>query len=667
MGGFARLRGLSSAIGVLLGCACAVLGFASTPLAGAAPALHTVRYHGYSVRVPRSWPVFNLAGDRTSCVRFNRHALYLGTPGPEERCPAHSVGRTGAILVSPVSSQRGAATPTAGGLLLEGDATSFRVSSARVEVTATWSGTPRLVAQALGRKSLRGTDQGAEGTGATTGTSTNSRDQPSKRATAATVYTGLGFDACAAPSVHDMKAWSSSPYRAVGIYVGGPNASCAQANLTKGWVGREMASGWHPIPTYVSLQAPHNACGCAPMSRNTKKAHSQGERAAQDAADRAKRLGILPGNPIYDDMEGYGTGAPNTAAVLAFLGGWSSGLHAAGYLSGVYSSDSSGIANLAHKYHTKYVEPNDIWIADWNGERNAHDPYVPNGDWSHHQRLHQYSGNVNQTYGGVNLTVDGDFLNGATAGGPTAGYLLLTSNGGVHRFGAAESYGGETGKLPPGVTAVALANDHKTGGYWILSSNGAVNGFHARPEGGLKGKLGRLRPVALAASPKGGYLVLTSNGGVHRFGPAPSYGGDSGRLPRGVRAVGLAVDRVTGGYWILRSNGAVNAFHAPSNGGLWRKLHGAAVTGIAPSRGDGYFILTSNGGVHRFGHAALKGSDAGKLQAGVTAVSLASLATASGYRILLSNGTVNAFGCKWFGGLKGHLPTGVSAKTIARG
>ncbi len=554
MGRFARPRGLT-AIAVLV-CACTLLGLTSASLAGPVRTLHTVRYHGFSVRVPRSWPVFNLARDPSTCVRFNRHALYLGTPGSDERCPAHAVGRTAAILVSPLSSSRATPTPTAGGLLLEGDVTSFEVSSARVEVTATWSRTPRIVAQALGRKSLPGAGQSATGGGAATGTSANSSKQPSQSAAASTVYTGLGFDTCAAPSKSQMSAWSSSPYRAVGIYIGGQNAACAQRNLTKGWVTQEIAAGWHPIPTYVSLQAPDNSCGCTPMSTNTTKAHSQGEAAGQDAANRAKRFDILPGNPIYDDMEGYGKGAPNTPAVLAFLAGWTSALHAAGYLSGVYSSDSSGIANLAHKYHTDYLEPDDIWIAAWNGEKNAHDPYVPNADWSNHERLHQYEGGNNETYGGVTLDIDNDFLNGATAGGSTAGYLLLTSNGGVHRFGAAASFGGEAGNLPPHVTAVALANDHKTGGYWILSSNGAVNGFHARPDGGLRGRLGGLRPVALAASPKGGYLILTSNGGVHRFGPAPSYGGDAGHLPHGVTAVDIAVDRVTGGYWILRSNGA---------------------------------------------------------------------------------------------------------------
>src|SRR5438270_1865680 len=63
--------------------------------------LQAVTYHGYSVTVPRSWPVFNLAKASHTCVRFDRHALYLGVPGTEQRCPARAVGRTEAILVQP--------------------------------------------------------------------------------------------------------------------------------------------------------------------------------------------------------------------------------------------------------------------------------------------------------------------------------------------------------------------------------------------------------------------------------------------------------------------------------------------------------------------------------------------------------------------------------------
>ena len=68
-----------------------------------------MRYGGYSVNVPSSWPVFNLAADPTACVRFNRHAIYLGEPGARQRCPTHAAGRTEAILIEPAGVGTGGA------------------------------------------------------------------------------------------------------------------------------------------------------------------------------------------------------------------------------------------------------------------------------------------------------------------------------------------------------------------------------------------------------------------------------------------------------------------------------------------------------------------------------------------------------------------------------
>ena len=47
-------------------------------------------------------------------------------------------------------------------------------------------------------------------------------------------------------------------------------------------------------------------------------------------------------------MEAY---LPSQAArALSFLSAWTSTLHALGYSSGVYSSSSSGVTDLAHQY-----------------------------------------------------------------------------------------------------------------------------------------------------------------------------------------------------------------------------------------------------------------------------------------------------------------------------
>jgi hypothetical protein len=393
-----------------------------------------VRYHGYRLVVPASWPVFNLAADPTACVRFNRHAVYLGTPGSRERCPAHAVGRTEAILVSPLAAhgaRAGAGSASAlapvsnlGAQPAQGSATERAVPSAGVVVTATWSSEPGVVARALGVPSVVSTRAGATAStraGATASTGARAAAAPRSEARAASVhaagdiYTGPGFDACSTPSSATMSAWAASPYRAVGIYIGGANEACAQTNLTAAWVQQETAAGWTLLPVYVGLQAPSNGCGCAAITAS--EASAQGTAAADDAINQAEAVGIPPGNPLYDDMEAYNRTTANTDAVLAFLEAWTTELHAHGYLSGIYSSANSGITDLVNEVGTGYVEPDEIWIADWNDEETTSDPYVPSGDWVNHERLHQYRGGHNETYDGVTINIDSDYVDAGGAGG----------------------------------------------------------------------------------------------------------------------------------------------------------------------------------------------------------------------------------------------------------
>jgi glycoside hydrolase-like protein len=212
-----------------------------------------------------------------------------------------------------------------------------------------------------------------------------------------------------------MTAWgSASPYHAVGIYIGGTNMACSQPNLTSSWVSAEAAAGWYLVPIYVGLQSPSSSCGCSTIA--PKQAASQGTAAARDAVTQAQAVGLGPGTPIYFDMEGYTPGGKNTNTVLTFLTAWTAQLHAAGYVSGVYSSGASGIADLVASSGTSYLEPDDIWIADWNGAQTTSDPYVPAADWANHQRLHQYSGGHNETYGHVTINIDGNYLDVQTSG-----------------------------------------------------------------------------------------------------------------------------------------------------------------------------------------------------------------------------------------------------------
>ena len=68
--------------------------------------LKQVQFGGYTFRVPAGWPVYRLDHDPAQCVRYDRHAVYLGRPGGDQQCPAHLVGRTTTISVQAGAGQR---------------------------------------------------------------------------------------------------------------------------------------------------------------------------------------------------------------------------------------------------------------------------------------------------------------------------------------------------------------------------------------------------------------------------------------------------------------------------------------------------------------------------------------------------------------------------------
>jgi len=328
--------------------------------AAAQPQSRTVEFEGEEVRVPAAWPVIRLAKQPRTCVRLDRRAVYLGSPSSSQRCPANAMGRRRAILVDPGA----------------------RAHAARAQAEA-------------------------------------SSVQPA-RISALSSFTGLGFDACTTPSRRSMSAWLDSPYRAIGIYIGGLNRGCSQPNLTASWVSEQVAAGWNLIPTYVGLQAPTSSCtSCATLS--TTAAALQGSAAADDAVAQAAAVGIGEGSPIYNDMESYSRTASATSATLAFLEAWTERLHALGYESGVYSSSASGIADLVSRLgNPTYLQPDHVWMANWNGLKSASDPYVPADAWADHQRIHQYRGGHDETWGGVTINIDNNYVEGGTVGTSTS-------------------------------------------------------------------------------------------------------------------------------------------------------------------------------------------------------------------------------------------------------
>ncbi len=244
---------------------------------------------------------------------------------------------------------------------------------------------------------------------------------PVEQAPPTPAYT-KGFDACAAPSSSTMNAWkASSPYVNVGIYIGGANRGCAQPNLTSSWLSSVWAQGWRLLPIWVGPQA-----SCTTLSGTTKlssdgtTAYFQGLNEGAAAADAASSLGMGWLTPIYYDMEAYPRGGTCSASVQAFTGGWVRMLNSRGYRAGMYSSLCSGILDVAvTNSDPSGVALNAIWLAAWNGTPKIYGygtSSCPLSDsiWNNHQRVHQYLGGHNETYGGITINVDSNAVDGPT-------------------------------------------------------------------------------------------------------------------------------------------------------------------------------------------------------------------------------------------------------------
>ena len=232
----------------------------------------------------------------------------------------------------------------------------------------------------------------------------------SRQAVRAGVFTGYGFDACSAPGVSTLQAWAASPYRALGVYIGGANRACAQPNLTSSWVSTVTGLGWSLLPLYVGLQAPCvGQSGLKTISTTTATAASQGRAAADDAAGQATSLALPGGSPVWFDMEGYKVGnASCTAAVQSFVTAWSTQLRTYGFVPGVYGSAASTVKDVAALGTGK---PDVIWIANWNGVEGVFgDPYVSDTQWPSHQRVHQYRGGHRETWGNATINIDNDYV-----------------------------------------------------------------------------------------------------------------------------------------------------------------------------------------------------------------------------------------------------------------
>jgi hypothetical protein len=240
-------------------------------------------------------------------------------------------------------------------------------------------------------------------------------------------FTGYGFDQCHAPEQAKMNRWLQySPFLAVGIYISGDSRACReQPNLTPAWISTQLAKGWRLLPITLGPQA-----SCQPRfprydddvkinpkpgaSGRYSVARKQGNNEAIDAVDVATGLGIAPGSTLWYDLEGFELANTRCReSALAFLSGWTWQLHQLGWVSGVYSSAGSGIKMLDDARVNRpdaVVLPDQIWVARWDGKANTTTSYLRPDGWHPHARVKQYQGGHDETWGGITINIDRNFV-----------------------------------------------------------------------------------------------------------------------------------------------------------------------------------------------------------------------------------------------------------------
>jgi Rv2525c-like, glycoside hydrolase-like domain len=391
------------------------------PSMPAGPQTKIIDYEGVRLTVPVRWPVYRLDLESARCVRYDRHAVYLGRAGADQDCPARMAGRTETLQIEPLDEPP-AARPSRERPVrpverpVEQEVT-LVLPAAGVRMTGTYGSGRALLEAVLRSAAVRpGVRRvlpsfGVPGpeSGLRIGVPYRSvRRLPETWARRRGWTTGAGFDACTAPSLAAMAAWRRA-YRVANVYIGGAARGCAQPNLTRHWVGAARRMGYRLIPTYVGLQAP---CSDYHNRFTPKNAYRRGSTSADDAVRRARALGIPQGEPIYFDMEAYASGrARCRRAVLTFMHAWSRRLRHKRYVSGMYGSAGSGVQDLGEA--SGITKPEAIWFARWDGKaRTAGGRYLRRSWWNPHRRIKQYRGGHRERHRGYTLNIDSNIVDG---------------------------------------------------------------------------------------------------------------------------------------------------------------------------------------------------------------------------------------------------------------
>ncbi len=234
-----------------------------------------------------------------------------------------------------------------------------------------------------------------------------------------------GFDKCTVAPASQMQAWwDTSWFYDTNIYMSGRNRGCSQTLLTAAWVKEVSDQGWGMIPTIVGYQSP-----CINSSSQTIQKHSidpvvaetQGRGEADIAIADANALGLTQGTVLYYDMERYDETAQTPGcrtATIAFLKGWTERVRELGYISGTYGSPRNAIDDWQHMPPASRMDA--VWMARWDNLMTVWTyvtfPDFPTNVWNNHQRIKQWQGPHNETWGGFTFNIDGNISDAPVAG-----------------------------------------------------------------------------------------------------------------------------------------------------------------------------------------------------------------------------------------------------------
>lgn len=388
-------------------------------------------------------------------------------------------------------------------------------------------------------------------------------------------FRGYGFDQCLAPTQKAMDAWlSNSPFLAVGIYISGNSRACrSQPNLTPAWVTTQLARGWHLLPITLGPQA---SCSSRyPKYRddptidptpdnNYARARAQGRREAEKAVAAARALGIVARSTLFYDLEAFDLGNTRCReSAIRFVHGWTNRLHELGYLSGFYSSAGSGIKMLdavRAKSSTTYAGlslPDRLWIARWDGRADTavSTEYLASTAWMPTSRVKQYQGGHNETWGGVTINIDRNYLD---LGRSTSAAKESHCGGVAVDFPTYLSVSpyATTGKQPNGPMVMALKCLLKEAGYF----DGALNKYYGT---GLKASIYRWQAdhgMTRTVHWRRPHWMTLLGAGARPVLKRGSLGSDVRRVQRTLNAADPALRLPVTGYFGPETSNAVAAY-----------------------------------------------------------------------------------------------------------